>query len=1586
MNRVDQIVQALIEGDDDFDFDPKEVYPEGSFNELFSLMEKGILDLSGTVERHNNHYVHERSTDCSLREDYNWPDDVPYEVRQTEEERLGVIINQLEKQIDERMVDWNRKIYQELEASYEDSISEEVVADNIRANEYTFDEDGNRDDDGGFQYNQLGDDAKETARQWYVEGHNDDNYWAEYVIAEWRWLLWNKGFEGVEINYSGFWSQGDGASFTAKHIDFKRYFSFPDPLEFPESDREQMDESLKESEEDFDPKDVGTPVFGKPFGYVLRSQTPGTGYPWFNTRWSDRADCCGNFRRYIGDAKVYKRLSAARSYSSLDVVPIYSDPRKTGENALNPGYVPKPRVPLPPMQEAEDDVDMKDVSLPSTPPEVANDILQRLQAMPQVSDATVMQGTVNPEHTIINGRVNADHWDGGHLVDQAIFPSMDIPTVTIIRSVAFAAPQDVYARGFSVLVKPMVRESLTERYGGSQKERQLFYHGTSAKLLPKIMAEGLIPEPKVRSWGDDPHKGLIQPTRKSLPGIYVTTNLMTAVSAAGRVSRRDKANRLIVVMELQPRDLLADEDDITGTINALAQHISDHVYSHIWPYFAEVYRDRMRHSEEYGPRADQAKAKWVDDAVKQMLYKFGGDNPELEARLRDLLANEGYRAMLTRMASYAGDWEKGHWVSEWRHLFGTDEDVPPVPNPQEAEEAFLAFKDKLTHTLKGKARPLMQKDWKLNVSGRSMKPIGFTGRDHIVCIVEEIDEREPTYRTRMLVHYGKPPQQLVKDWTEGHGPLDQPDSIVYKNVSEAFEPHHRAMARTGFWGTQAAGGVFIAQDSGRILIGFRSGDVLQPHTWGSFGGAMDEGEDPAVAAKREMVEETGYNGPMTMVPLYVFEKDTFKYHNFAALVPTEFKPQLNWENDDAQWVKFGEWPDPLHFGLAALIQHSGEQLQLRENEDEDFDVKDTVEHPPIPPMEVSSSHGNFKVNPDTGEILELELFDEHDPESQDYKNIAKFDMAEWKKTYGAKWPPEDPAGMNVDILDLGAWLTDGSYVPPDEEWRRGFREGRGIRPVQETDDEFDQKDVTIPDDASIYLRHTYDDLNDPNYPPVWESDGPFCTVDGAVEWAQKVMAPVRDKLTLLELVVVVDGNVVKRYVLDQDFQLRQESPIGGWEQVRESEDEFGLDDFDLKDVAASANIWSVTYHYPDWRKTRYSMGLPRHHPQGSANIVFYSPDTVDSKVVAMKTWQREQLGPNPNHELRRRGQMLLRVFQKLAQKHGDQDVLQFTNAWDWAEAHGEDRDQMMARIDAMVAESEDDFDVKDVADFSPDDLTLTPTFMETAYTTSGDLDRFVSKLADVVNWPELYRAYPALADMPVAIRGFDKPLQIMWNLRGQAERNHGLELQPKQTAFILGRSAFDDPPSRLERRFAWAIKCAIDVLQGRAPNKEAAKEWATGKTKSRWPEDYQYGFDQRQVEEAAEDDFELKDVAEPPQTWTYHIFRFTTVTAINYYLVTDPAHKDVPLVINRAGIARKWPNWDKLSKTVGGHTFPRKMPDRELHQIAQAQIRQFERTGTYDPARWNNVWEWMRAARETGQERKPLPWDTRRRGNTYRHV
>ncbi len=139
-------------------------------------------------------------------------------------------------------------------------------------------------------------------------------------------------------------------------------------------------------------------------------------------------------------------------------------------------------------------------------------------------------------------------------------------------------------------------------------------------------------------------------------------------------------------------------------------------------------------------------------------------------------------------------------------------------------------------------------------------------------------------------------------------------------IFESDEEHKAALEKTGFWGRQGAGCLFLAADTKRICIAHRSNNVEQPNTWGTWGGAIDDGEDPATAVKREVSEEASYTGPIKLLPLFTFNHPSgFTYYNFLALVPSEFTPITDWETQGSDWFEFGQWPSPLHPGLVSLI-------------------------------------------------------------------------------------------------------------------------------------------------------------------------------------------------------------------------------------------------------------------------------------------------------------------------------------------------------------------------------------------------------------------------------------------------------------------------------------------------------------------------------------------------------------------------------------------------------------------------------------------------------------------------------------------
>ena len=66
----------------------------------------------------------------------------------------------------------------------------------------------------------------------------------------------------------------------------------------------------------------------------------------------------------------------------------------------------------------------------------------------------------------------------------------------------------------------------TSRYGESEETRGIWYHGTSARFIDSIMSQGLIPNPKKRTWDEDPGSNYNSPSRKSIGGVYITKNII----------------------------------------------------------------------------------------------------------------------------------------------------------------------------------------------------------------------------------------------------------------------------------------------------------------------------------------------------------------------------------------------------------------------------------------------------------------------------------------------------------------------------------------------------------------------------------------------------------------------------------------------------------------------------------------------------------------------------------------------------------------------------------------------------------------------------------------------------------------------------------------------------------------------------------------------------------------------------------------------------------------------------------------------------------------------------------------------------
>lgn len=60
---------------------------------------------------------------------------------------------------------------------------------------------------------------------------------------------------------------------------------------------------------------------------------------------------------------------------------------------------------------------------------------------------------------------------------------------------------------------------------------------------------------------------------------------------------------------------------------------------------------------------------------------------------------------------------------------------------------------------------------------------------------------------------------------------------IEEDYDPSREQHRAAKEETGFWGRRGAGCLFLSNQTERILFAHRSDEVLEPNTWGTWGGA-----------------------------------------------------------------------------------------------------------------------------------------------------------------------------------------------------------------------------------------------------------------------------------------------------------------------------------------------------------------------------------------------------------------------------------------------------------------------------------------------------------------------------------------------------------------------------------------------------------------------------------------------------------------------------------------------------------------------------------------------------------------------------
>ncbi|MCC8963763.1 DUF2213 domain-containing protein [Bradyrhizobium sp. Pear76] len=145
----------------------------------------------------------------------------------------------------------------------------------------------------------------------------------------------------------------------------------------------------------------------------------------------------------------------------------------------------------------------------------------------------------------------------------------------------------------------------------------------------------------------------------------------------------------------------------------------------------------------------------------------------------------------------------------------------------------------------------------------------------------------------------------------GHSTLGIP-----KKVGEEFA------AADAVNGT-AAGVIFVAKD-GDILLMRRSADEMNyGGWWGLPGGKSEDGEEPLAAARREVLEETGFDCSDRLMKAFdaVVTPNKMAFHTFTCGVDEKFSPKMeDGEHTGAAWFSIDGLPSKTHPSVVRALK------------------------------------------------------------------------------------------------------------------------------------------------------------------------------------------------------------------------------------------------------------------------------------------------------------------------------------------------------------------------------------------------------------------------------------------------------------------------------------------------------------------------------------------------------------------------------------------------------------------------------------------------------------------------------------------
>jgi 8-oxo-dGTP pyrophosphatase MutT (NUDIX family) len=509
-------------------------------------------------------------------------------------------------------------------------------------------------------------------------------------------------------------------------------------------------------------------------------------------------------------------------------------------------------------------------------------------------------------------------------------------------------------------------------------ERKLFWHGTSSKNLRGILKEGLLPD-KPPVYDDEFSRGAGTSSIKTYGGVYMTDNFGSASSASSTATARGDNKLMIgITYETRSPDAMADEDFVLPNISRIIGSSADQFFRTFKG--SLVFHDARSgwgHSGNLNPDFynkiyDEIRLWDYSDKIDDLGNILIESHPGFESRIerqkdrfyslfRDVFISYSNHLMEVEAHRYKDENIK-HYNKTIEGIIrrnnqmveGVEDRIQDYEDLIETtrNNAFKGSWEKLrgaVDALSSAAPELINikndKDWR-HQNLRSMAPIGFSGKNRILYVVE--DSGYPNYE--LTFHYGGDshvdyiaehkktvgstwramlPSGEVVGQSDGYDEEMSERQRKIAKLNKAATDYQDEGFVGKYWGS-AASGIMIT-DGERILLLKRSPYVENPGLWGISGGAIPRDsdgsrKDPKESAIHEAEEETGGIPSGKFVDNYVFKDGSFTFTTFLLEVAGDtmdsISPTLNWEHTDWKIVGLDEVSNlDVHPGVLLALAH-----------------------------------------------------------------------------------------------------------------------------------------------------------------------------------------------------------------------------------------------------------------------------------------------------------------------------------------------------------------------------------------------------------------------------------------------------------------------------------------------------------------------------------------------------------------------------------------------------------------------------------------------------------------------------------------